>query len=333
METSRQITLESNDVARSLFGEHHRHLRRIEQLTDVGLRARGNVVDILGPEPEVATVERLIGELSRLIKRGYLVQEADIEPAFRLVENDPSTRLDKIYQSGVIRIGSGKPITPKSINQKNYLEAISANDIVFATGPAGTGKTYLAMAQAVYALSQGEVMRIILTRPAVEAGERLGFLPGDLVEKVSPYLRPLYDALYDMMDLEKANHLLERGVIEVAPLAFMRGRSLNSAFVILDEAQNTTIPQMKMLLTRLGFDSRAVVTGDVTQTDLPPGEASGLCHACNILQEIPGIEIIRFNEQDVVRHPLVQRIIRAYEQYEAKSRGAGKEGGEHEPES
>ncbi|MFO8057994.1 MAG: PhoH family protein [bacterium] len=332
METSRQITLDSNDVARSLFGEHHRNLRRIEQLTEVGLRARGNVVDILGPEPEVATVERLIRELSHLIQRGYVVQEADIEPAFKLVAEDPSARLDKIYRSGVIQIGSGKPITPKSVNQKNYLEAIQQNDIVFAVGPAGTGKTYLSMAQAVFALSQGEVQRIILTRPAVEAGEKLGFLPGDLVEKVSPYLRPLYDALYDMMDVEKAHNLMERGVIEVAPLAFMRGRSLNSAFVILDEAQNSTIPQMKMLLTRLGFDSRAVVTGDITQTDLPAGESSGLRHACRILHEIPGIEVIQFSEKDVVRHPLVQRIIQAYEQYEQKNRGAGKEGGDNEPE-
>ena len=329
METTRQITLESNDIAQALFGEHHRNLKKIEELASVGIRPRGNVVDILGQEAGVLLAERLIRELSRLVKRGYCVSEADIEPAKRMLEDDPDLRLDRVYKKSSITGGTRKPIHPKSVAQKDYLEAIKQNDIVFAIGPAGTGKTYLAMAMAVSALAAGEVARIILTRPAVEAGERLGFLPGDLVEKVSPYLRPLYDALYDMMDMDRAQALTDKGVIEVAPLAFMRGRSLNNAFVILDEAQNTTIPQMKMFLTRLGFDSRAVITGDVTQIDLPVGEKSGLKHAANILIGIPGINFSEFTEKDVVRHPLVQKIILAYERSE---RQASPEEGSDEPE-
>jgi len=218
----------------------------------------------------------------------------------------------------VVIAGRRKPIFPKSLAQKEYMEAIRKNDIVFAIGPAGTGKTYLAMAMAVQALSEGEVSRIILTRPAVEAGEKLGFLPGDLVEKVNPYLRPLYDALHDMMDFDRASRLIERGVIEVAPLAFMRGRTLNNSFVILDEAQNTTILQMKMFLTRLGFDSKAVITGDITQIDLEEPKESGLVHVTKILKGIEGIHFSYFTEQDVVRHPLVQEIIRAYEEDERK---------------
>ncbi len=306
-------------MARSLFGEHHKHLKRIEDLSSVDIRARGNVVDVLGQENQVVTVERLIRELSRLIKRGYHIELSDIEPAFRLVEGDPKVRLDRLYQKGVSLGGTRKPIVAKGVAQKRFIEAIETNDVVFAIGPAGTGKTYLAMAMAVQALMNGQVARIILTRPAVEAGERLGFLPGDMVEKVSPYLRPLYDALYDMIDIEKATMLMERGVIEVAPLAFMRGRSLNKAFVILDEAQNTTRAQMKMFLTRLGFDSMAVVTGDVTQIDLPRGARSGLKHAKVILSGIEGINFVEFTEKDVVRHPLVQKIIRAYEDEDKKS--------------
>ncbi len=332
METTRQITLEENEVAQALFGEHHRNLKRIEQLAAVGIRTRGNVVDILGPERGVATVERLIRELYRLIKGGYSLAESDIEPALNLVRGDPRVRLDRIYQNGVPGMSTRKMVTPKSIAQKEYLEAIGHNDIVFAVGPAGTGKTYLAMAMAVSALNRAEVGRIILTRPAVEAGERLGFLPGDIVEKVSPYLRPLYDALYDMMELEKAQALMDRGVIEVAPLAFMRGRSLNHAFVILDEAQNTTKAQMKMFLTRLGCDSKAVVTGDVTQIDLPAGETSGLKHARLILAGIPGIHFTEFSERDVVRHPLVQKIILAYEKEERAKYPADEEAPDHEQE-
>jgi len=316
LETSRQIRLESNELAQTLFGEHHKLIRRIEELSDVGIRTRGNVVDIMGPEKGVAKVEHLLRELSGLVKEGYVLQESDIDAAIKHVDQDPEARLGLIYKKGVKPAAKSKPITPKSPAQAQYLEAIRAHDIVFSIGPAGTGKTYLAMAMAVAAFNRGEVGRIILTRPAVEAGEKLGFLPGDLIEKVSPYLRPLYDALYDMMEPERIATLMDRGVIEVAPLAFMRGRSLNHSFVILDEAQNTTVPQMKMLLTRLGFDSKAVVTGDITQIDLPSGETSGLKHAQNVLSNIGGIVFIRFTERDVVRHPLVQKIIKAYESSE-----------------
>jgi phosphate starvation-inducible PhoH-like protein len=330
METTRQITLESNEAAQALFGERHRNLKRIEQLWEVGIRARGNVVDILGPEAGVKMAERLIRELYRLVRRGYSLREEDVEAATRLLSSDPDTHLEQVYKNGIVVGGTRRPITPKSLAQKQYLAAMEESDITFAIGPAGTGKTYLAMARAVSCLTRGETGRIVLTRPAVEAGERLGFLPGDLVEKVSPYLRPLYDALYDMMDFEKAHTLMERGVIEVAPLAFMRGRSLNNAFVILDEAQNTTRAQMKMFLTRLGADSRAVVTGDVTQIDLPPGEVSGLKHARVILAGIRGIQFVEFNEGDVVRHRLVQEIIKAYEA-ETRSRDPGTgQGDNHE---
>jgi len=328
METTRQITLDSNEVAQALFGEHHRNLKKIEELSQVGIRTRGNVVDIMGPEQGVLVVERLIRELYHLVKRGYHLRENDIEPALKMITGDPNTRLDKVYKNGGMVSGTRKPITPRSLTQKRYLEAIAENDITIAIGPAGTGKTYLAMAMAVSALTRGEVRRIILTRPAVEAGERLGFLPGDMVEKVSPYLRPLYDALYDMMEVEKAGALMDRGVIEVAPLAFMRGRSLNHAFVILDEAQNTTRPQMKMFLTRLGADSRTVVNGDVTQIDLPAGEISGLKHARLILAQVEGIKFIEFSKKDVVRHPLVQEIIEAYEQDEKPGAAEDEKGDE-----
>jgi phosphate starvation-inducible protein PhoH and related proteins len=329
METTRQITLDSNELAQSLFGEHHRNLKRIERLSEVGIRTRGNVVDILGPEAGVRMAERLIRELYRLVKRGYCLREEDVESAQRLLAGDPDLRLDQVYKNGVA-VGPRKSVTPKSLAQKHYLAAIEDNDITFAIGPAGTGKTYLAMAMAVSALVRSEVGRIILTRPAVEAGERLGFLPGDLVEKVSPYLRPLYDALYDMMDFERAGTLTDQGVIEVAPLAFMRGRSLNNAFVILDEAQNTTRAQMKMFLTRLGADSKAVVTGDVTQIDLPAGEISGLKHARLILAGIAGISFVEFTDKDVVRHPLVMEIIKAYER-ETSSEADGPAEGKNDP--
>ena len=313
METSRQLLLEDTELVRVLFGEHHRNLQRIEALTKVVIQARGNALNLIGPESDVVLVEKLLRELYRLLQKGYAITEHDVEPAVKLLQADPNLRLDKMYRNGVMVSGRRRPIIPKSLAQKEYLEAIRHHAIVFAIGPAGTGKTYLAMAMAVEALTQGELGRIILTRPAVEAGEKLGFLPGDLAEKVNPYLRPLYDALHDMMDIEKASRLLDRGVIEVAPLAFMRGRTLNNSFVILDEAQNTTIRQMKMFLTRLGFDSRAVVTGDITQMDLPPNEKSGLVHAREILSGIPGLHFSYFSERDVVRHPLVQDILRAYD--------------------
>jgi phosphate starvation-inducible protein PhoH and related proteins len=316
MESSRDLVLEDTNLARVLFGEHHRNLKRMEELTEVEIRARGNALHILGPDPGVKLAEKVIQELYHLLKKGVAITESDIEPAVKIITQNPEMHLERIYKDSVLVSGHRKPIVPKSLNQKEYIEAIRHNDIVFAIGPAGTGKTYLAMAMAVRALSEGEVSRIILTRPAVEAGERLGFLPGDLIEKVNPYLRPLYDALHDMMDFERAMRLVERGVIEVAPLAFMRGRTLNNSFVILDEAQNTSVLQMKMFLTRLGFDSRTVVTGDITQIDLERPEQSGLIHVSNILKGIAGINFSYFNEKDVVRHPLVMEIIRAYDEDE-----------------
>lgn len=318
IDSSIDLVLEDTNLARVLFGERHRNLKRLEELTEVQIHTRGNVLRILGREEEVALARRVVAELYQLLRKGFAITENDIEPAVKILSENPEMPLEKLYREGMTFGGKRKPILPKSLAQKEYLEAIRKNDIVFAIGPAGTGKTYLAMAMAVQALSQGEVSRIILTRPAVEAGERLGFLPGDLVEKVNPYLRPLYDALHDMMDLERASRLIERGVIEVAPLAFMRGRTLNNSFVILDEAQNTTILQMKMFLTRLGFDSRAVITGDITQIDLADPTQSGMVHVTKILKDIPGIHFSYFTEQDVVRHPLVQKIIRAYEEDEKK---------------
>jgi phosphate starvation-inducible PhoH-like protein len=310
---TRQVILEDNNFARLLFGEHDRNLSRIQELADVNIHARGNSINISGDPDEVQIVESLIRQAYKLLKQGYAINEADIESSLKILSENPKEKLEKLYNDGIALAGRRKPITPKSRAQKEYLEAIRKHDIVFSIGPAGTGKTYLAMAMAVNALTHEEVSRIVLTRPAVEAGEKLGFLPGDLVEKVNPYMRPLYDALYDMMDFEKAERLIDRGVIEVAPLAFMRGRTLNNSFVVLDEAQNTTIMQMKMFLTRLGFDSKAVITGDITQIDLPDKGASGLVHARNILSGIPGIEMSYFTEKDVVRHPLVQEIIRAYD--------------------
>jgi len=318
MDSSIDLVLEDLNLARVLFGEHHRNLKRLEELTDVQINTRGNVLRILGAEREVEVARRVVSELYHLLKKGFAITENDIEPAVRMLSQNPEMHLERIYREGMAFVGKRKPIIPKSLAQKEYLEAMRKNDIVFSIGPAGTGKTYLAMAMAVQALTQGEVSRIVLTRPAVEAGEKLGFLPGDLFEKVNPYLRPLYDALHDMMDIERAERLIERGVIEVAPLAFMRGRTLNNSFVILDEAQNTTILQMKMFLTRLGFDSRAVITGDITQIDLPDPGQSGMVHVSKILKDIPGIHFSYFTEQDVVRHPLVQKILRAYDEDERK---------------
>lgn len=312
-EASRQVILEDNNLARMLFGEHHRNLKRIQELMGVNIHARGNALNISGTAKSVDAVQSLIRQMYELLKQGYAFNESDIEPAAKMIAENPGKNLEKIYSDSIALPGRRKPITPKSSQQERYLEAIREHDLVFAIGPAGTGKTYLAMAMAVQALMQEQVSRIVLARPAVEAGEKLGFLPGDLAEKVNPYLRPLYDALHDMMDFNKAAALIDRDIIEVAPLAFMRGRTLNNSFVILDEAQNTSVMQMKMFLTRLGFDTKAVVTGDITQIDLPEQEISGLVHAREILTDIPGISFCYFTERDVVRHPLVQEIIKAYE--------------------
>jgi phosphate starvation-inducible PhoH-like protein len=263
----------------------------------------------------VARAERVLEQLAGLLRGGYKLAKGDMKTAVQLVLQDEQVELAEFFLRGGPKTAGKRQILPKSVNQRRYLEAIEQHDIVFGIGPAGTGKTYLAMAQAVAYLLAKRVSRIILARPAVEAGEKLGFLPGDLQEKVNPYLRPLYDALYDMLELERAERLLERGTIEVAPIAFMRGRTLNDAFVILDEAQNTTSEQMKMFLTRLGFGSKAVVTGDVTQIDLPSGRPSGLVEAMKVVSKIDGISFIHFDDRDVVRHHLVQQIVKAYESY------------------
>ena len=268
-----------------------------------------------GEAADVARAERVLEQLSGLLRGGYKLAKGDMKTAVQLVLQDDQVELADYFLRGGPKTAGKRQIQPKSVNQRRYLEAIEQHDIVFGIGPAGTGKTYLAMAQAVAYLLAKRVSRIILARPAVEAGEKLGFLPGDLQEKVNPYLRPLYDALYDMLELERAERLLERGTIEVAPIAFMRGRTLNDAFVILDEAQNTTSEQMKMFLTRLGFGSKAVVTGDVTQIDLPSGRPSGLVEAMKVVSKIEGISFVHFDDRDVVRHQLVQQIVKAYESY------------------
>ncbi len=301
---------------KAFFGEREEHIRLIEETFGVKIRARGGTVQVEGDPDALNRVETLLHQLLSLINDGYDLRKKDLEFTIRMVKNRQGERVKEVFSQGIYIPSKKKLITPKSLQQKVYVDAIKNHDIVFAIGPAGTGKTYLAMAMAVSYLLRREVERIILTRPAVEAGERLGFLPGDILEKVNPYLRPLYDALYDMVDWSKAENFLEKGIIEVAPLAFMRGRTLNNSFVILDEAQNTTSEQMKMFLTRLGFNSKAVITGDITQIDLPRDKVSGLVEAEEILKDVDGIRFVHFTEKDVVRHPLVQSIIKAYEEYE-----------------
>jgi phosphate starvation-inducible PhoH-like protein len=309
----RQVTIEDNAIAIALFGEAGENLKRLEKKLGVKLDTRGNVVSISGENEKVEHAEKLLTELCGLIEKGYSIHPTDIDYAIRAIEMEKDVHLTEIFMDTIYISFKKKIISPKSPAQKRYIDTIRKYDIVFGIGPAGTGKTYLAMAMAVAALSKREVDRIILTRPAVEAGEKLGFLPGDLAQKVDPYLRPLYDALHDMVDFERSEKLMERGTIEVAPLAFMRGRTLNDSFVIMDEAQNTTTEQMKMFLTRLGLGSRAVITGDITQIDLPLAKPSGLVEAQKILQDVEGIGFSYFTEKDVVRHPLVQDVIRAYE--------------------
>jgi phosphate starvation-inducible protein PhoH and related proteins len=288
----------------------------------VRVRTQGNELIVEGEPHDTARVAQLVEQLSALMQEGHTITVRDVKTATQLLAEDANVDLrDHFLKGGQFRQAGKRRITAKSANQRRYLDAIEEHDIVFGIGPAGTGKTYLAMAQAVGYLLAKKVSRIILARPAVEAGEKLGFLPGDLQEKVNPYLRPLYDALYDMMDLEKAERLIERGTIEVAPIAFMRGRTLNDAFVILDEAQNTTSEQMKMFLTRLGFGSKAVVTGDITQIDLPPGRISGLVEAMHVVGKVEGISFVFFDERDVVRHKLVQAIVKAYEAHGDNTQG------------
>jgi phosphate starvation-inducible PhoH-like protein len=298
-----------------LFGTYDENLKHLESVFNVRTRTNGREVIVEGEPADVARAERVLEQLAGLLRGGYKLGRGDVKTAAQLVFQDDQVELSDYFLRGATLASGKRQVLPKSANQRRYLDAIEKHDIVFGIGPAGTGKTYLAMAQAVAYLLAKRVSRIVLARPAVEAGEKLGFLPGDLQEKVNPYLRPLYDALYDMMDMERAERLLERGTIEVAPIAFMRGRTLNDAFVILDEAQNTTSEQMKMFLTRLGFGSKAVVTGDITQIDLPAGRASGLVEAMKVIGSIEGISFIHFDERDVVRHQLVQQIVKAYESY------------------
>jgi len=306
------------ELARQLFGDYDRHLKQLAKGLDVEINARGTQVTVRGDGIHADLAGNTLNQLYGLLKEGYPVYENDVDYAIRVLTRDHKARLKDIFLDTVYVTSKKRSITPKSRAQKAYIDAIRSFDIVFGVGPAGTGKTYLAMAMAVAALSKGMVSRIILTRPAVEAGESLGFLPGDLTEKVDPYLRPLYDALHDMMRFEKVSSLLQRGIIEVAPIAFMRGRTLNDSFIILDEAQNTTSEQMKMFLTRIGFSSKAVITGDITQVDLPANKMSGLIECKNILQDIEGIKFVFFSKTDVVRHRLVQSIIKAYEELEEK---------------
>ena len=312
-QTVQNLDFDDNGIAQVLYGDLNKNLRSIEQAAGVTLSARGSRLQIRGPGHGVKLAASVLVQLYSLIGKGYPIFSQDIAFGVKILESSPQTRLEEIFLDKVCITAQKRVISPKSINQKLYIDAIRNNDIVFGIGPAGTGKTYLAVAMAVSALAGNQVRSIILTRPAVEAGEKLGFLPGDMAQKVDPYLRPLLDALNDMLGKEKAQDFLERGAIEVAPLAFMRGRTLNNAFVILDEAQNTTREQMKMFLTRIGFDSRAVVTGDTTQIDLPGRGNSGLIEAERILSDINGIAFCRFSKSDVVRHPLVQEIIHAYE--------------------
>ena len=315
-----KVTFSDNESSRQLFGEHNRNLMRIAAGTDCRIHARGNTVFIEGDPISTDLARNILEQLYDLLKSGYPVYPNDIDYAVSVLSHDDRTRLKDIFMDTVYVTSKKRSITPKSHSQKAYIDAMRQFDIVFGIGPAGTGTTYLAMAMAVAALSKGTVNRIVLTRPAVEAGETLGFLPGDLTDKVDPYLRPLYDALHDMMRFEKASKLMEQGVIEVAPIAFMRGRTLNDSFIILDEAQNTTSEQMKMFLTRIGFSSKAVITGDVTQVDLPPNRTSGLIEAQNILQNIKGIQFVFFSKTDVVRHRLVQDVIDAYEKLDEMKR-------------
>jgi phosphate starvation-inducible PhoH-like protein len=303
----------------TLFGVHDQNIKYLESLLDVRVDARGQDMTLDGDPQDVATAERIIEDFAELFREGKSFTDKELREAFAQIAEDRTYSLRDYFTKARFNPAGKKQVAPKSANQRRYIEAIQSNDVVFGIGPAGTGKSYLAVAMAVQALTQKQVSRIILARPAVEAGERLGFLPGDLQEKVDPYLRPLYDALFDLMDAERVAKMLEKRIIEVAPLAFMRGRTLGDAFIILDEAQNTTSEQMKMALTRIGLGSKAVITGDVTQIDLPTGKRSGLIEAERILSKVEGIEFVYFTDKDVVRHRLVQMIVKAYESQSNKS--------------
>jgi len=328
----RRLEFDDAQLARELFGPGNDNITLLAAQSGVSIQSRGASLVLQAEDKDaVDLAANLLVQMYGLLKSGYPVYKSDIEYAYRILLRDPAAVLKKIFQDAVFVVSPKKTIAPKTLSQKAYVQAIRTNDMVFGIGPAGTGKTYLAMAMALASLQAREVKRLVLIRPAVEAGERLGFLPGDLVEKINPYLRPLYDALHDMLEFRKVREMLETGVIEIAPLAFMRGRTLNDSFIILDEAQNTTPEQMKMMLTRLGFGSKAVITGDVTQIDLPfpgggmaPGARdqdalaarSGLIQAERVLSQVKGMQFIHFHEQDVIRHHLVARIVQAYDRYE-----------------
>jgi phosphate starvation-inducible PhoH-like protein len=321
-----EVSFEAPANIQTLYGPGDENLRRVEKEMGVELFVRGETVRIRGEETSVDLAYRLLEELYQILQKGFSIYPTDVDCAARMLKRHPGAEIKDVFLDVVYLSPTKRRITPKSIGQKQYIDAIRGHDIVFGIGPAGTGKTFLAMAMAVSALMRREVMRIVLARPAVEAGEKLGFLPGNLYEKVNPYLRPLYDALHDMMDYERASRMVETGEIEVAPLAFMRGRTLNDSFVILDEAQNSTSEQMKMFLTRLGLHSKAVITGDITQIDLPADKVSGLVQVQEILRGLKGVDFQYFTEEDVVRHRLVQDIIGAYEKADRlreKDQGSG----------
>jgi phosphate starvation-inducible PhoH-like protein len=322
-----RLSFDDTHLARNLFGPREENIRQLRKYFNVKTSIRGNHLTLIGDKREVETTGKVINELAAIVRKGFAIRPADIDQAVRYVAHTQKGA-DDLYKDQIFIPPMRKVVVPKTKNQKSYIDAIRKHDIVIGIGPAGTGKTYLAMAMALAAYYKKEVSRIILTRPAIEAGEKLGFLPGTMYEKVNPYLRPLHDALYDMVDMDRASRLLERGALEIAPLAFMRGRTLNDAFVILDEAQNSASEQMKMFLTRLGFSSKCVVTGDVTQIDLPDKRSSGLVEVQRILKGVQGIKFVYFTEKDVVRHPLVQKIIRAYDRKGSAQgeRSVGKKG-------
>jgi phosphate starvation-inducible PhoH-like protein len=328
---TRRVALAPDIELLPLLGRNDDHLRTVESELGIQIVARGHEILLKGTEGQVEKAERLLGQLAELVQAGTALGGGEVRAALRLVADDARADIKSIFAEAIAVPSRRKLISPRSVNQRRYLEAVRTHDLVFAIGPAGTGKSYLGVAMAVAALTRRSVARIVLTRPAVEAGERLGFLPGDLYEKVHPYLRPLYDALYDMLEVDKVASLTEKGAIEIAPLAYMRGRTLNDAFIILDEAQNATSEQMKMFLTRLGFNSKMVVTGDITQVDLPPSRTSGLIEIQSVLAGVPGISFVYFDDKDVVRHHLVSAIVRAYDAHAARTaeedaaRGGGPE--------